>query len=765
MFGILVGATVLIPAVILLQRLTRGWISMRLRYSLWLIVALRLILPLNIGSSLFSVMNLAERVMPYAFENVSVVLNRGDVVKNENRRTYGDLAGGKVRRTGGDASDMETRTDLAGNAVGNDAGGDGKMQVAVMQAAETMKDAAEAMMDKMELMADGTGVRALDGVLRAESMAGQQAAWAVSTGMTAGGLLWLLWVAGMTVVGSYMLACQVRFVSYLHRERKAVMLDGLPEPWARRLSEKKIRLYEIAGLPSPCMAGRSIYITPQLWGDEGKLEHVLAHEYAHALQGDALWALVRSVLCVVYWFHPFVWAAAYAARQDSELACDERAIGLLGEQERFAYGRTLLGMVCEGHRRHSYDGVVMTMEGNAKRVKERISMIAKKGKRNRGVTALVMVTAVFMCGCAFTGAKAQETDGVAAQEVLEAAMAVEAEEVEHDESRMIQERFDEIENEKQETVEEKRYQSQEAEKREKAENLAIQKRLDEIEAEWIQVTQQEFEETLYGMDDTGLGTAKEVDRMEYYDFCFNGAECPMEDATWYLAARSEHWGIDFYGLYTDKFGCRGVKIMIDGDVNTFDMPWNPAMFQSSIQVLQAERTEDGSLRSFVFKICLKNDSYNEVWDLYVADRYDTGTIDLNSFGVAEYQEQFKDMAGFLVDQENQKVDLIYDGDVVAGSIDISEYTGYTVEGVVWDGSAAGFSGDNEGQLSFSTCIGLKLAETDEIQYHGLSVVRCPVDIGTWGERNFRLGNPSVDEEYVNSSLRTLDDRRGTDNAG
>ncbi|MFR6379526.1 MAG: M56 family metallopeptidase [Evtepia sp.] len=41
-----------------------------------------------------------------------------------------------------------------------------------------------------------------------------------------------------------------------------------------------------------------------------------------------------------------VWWAAILSRRDSETACDAGAIQRLGEQQRAAYGRTLLAMTC-----------------------------------------------------------------------------------------------------------------------------------------------------------------------------------------------------------------------------------------------------------------------------------------------------------------------------------------------------------------------------------------------------------------------------------
>ena len=58
MIEMIVTSSTLILATFLLRRLTNGKISMRLRYALWLAAALRLMLPVSVGESAVSVMNL-----------------------------------------------------------------------------------------------------------------------------------------------------------------------------------------------------------------------------------------------------------------------------------------------------------------------------------------------------------------------------------------------------------------------------------------------------------------------------------------------------------------------------------------------------------------------------------------------------------------------------------------------------------------------------------------------------------------------------------
>lgn len=61
MVFILVGATVLIVAVMTIRFLTKGQISMKLRYGLWLLVALRLMLPVRFGDNPYSAVSILRK--------------------------------------------------------------------------------------------------------------------------------------------------------------------------------------------------------------------------------------------------------------------------------------------------------------------------------------------------------------------------------------------------------------------------------------------------------------------------------------------------------------------------------------------------------------------------------------------------------------------------------------------------------------------------------------------------------------------------------
>ena len=209
------------------------------------------------------------------------------------------------------------------------------------------------------------------------------------------GLGWILGMCGMAV---WLAASNLRFWVMLRKKRIPLELD----------CKYPVFLVE-EGLVSPCLFGLfrpAVYLTPGTMESEDGLRHVLAHEETHGRQGDPVWALLRSVCLVVYWFDPLVWWAAAASKEDCELACDEGALKRLGEAERIPYGQTLLRLIPLQKNRRGVLLTATTMTSDKKRMKERIVRIAENKKMK--TAALCAMLAVVMCVCAvtFTGCTA-----------------------------------------------------------------------------------------------------------------------------------------------------------------------------------------------------------------------------------------------------------------------------------------------------------------------------------------------------------------------
>lgn len=764
MVEMMVTSSALIGAVLLLRKLTKGKISMRFRYALWLIVALRLMLPVSVASSPISVMNLFPKELRSAGRGMDAwadfaadaqtgkksgaqAAERSDALSDGGSALHTEGSGGIAQAEGnGDIAQAE-----GSGGIAHTEGNSGGVHTDEKDSAQNSED--------------GSTQAGMGSVLAA-------AKYSRIYDMGAAVALRAVWLAGILVMAGSMLFGQIRLLRYLYRNRSRVPVTELPGEWAGRFAAHKMSVWRLKGLPSPCLVGKSVYVSPQILKESDKLEHVLAHEYCHARQHDTVWAFLRSALVAVYWFHPLVWAAAYASKQDGELSCDEWAIWLVGEEQRFSYGKTLLYLISDGRERFRYSGIVMTMEDKESRMRERIAMIVKDKKNRKGAAAAVLAVSLLACGCAFTGAQDEaedEAQAVAAQgntddsEVMEEALQAQREELEALQAQ--QEELEALKRQLQQELEEL--------EKAKAERQAQQ----ELTAS--SAREEAFSAMLYGMDDTQLEKEETVDYQGYVQYEYGLDENPMQDGHWYLLHKEVNANIAFYGLYTEEYGFRGLKTLIGGDVNTFDVSWMPQGMPWSVQVL--EYAEDGLPRSFAFEICVENTSDSEIRKLYVADRYDTGHLDLYSFEQEDYWKQIKDMVKLELSDDGSEVYVIYEGDVVIGAIDtgLPELQGHTVKEAGWDENVTGYllnngkyvitsEGDSgyvmgeyagqgsgaaseESGITLLAAIGLKLDGPDGIWwYDDLNLLSFPVDVGTFGSRSFTLGTPAIASGLVHN---------------
>lgn len=193
----------------------------------------------------------------------------------------------------------------------------------------------------------------------------------------------------------------------------------------------KLKVYRADFLHSPCLFGLfkpAVYLNEKALADESALENVLTHEFCHYAHGDHLWSFVRCVLLAAYWFNPFVWMAAAMSRTDCELACDEAAVKTLGEENRIAYGKALVGMIEIKQAPAGLTCAATTMVSGKRGIEERIKMIADNRKTRAWAAAVLALVMVLAIGCTFgtAGQKEPVTDDEMTFAGLQLGMTTEA---------------------------------------------------------------------------------------------------------------------------------------------------------------------------------------------------------------------------------------------------------------------------------------------------------------------------------------------------
>lgn len=122
---------------------------------------------------------------------------------------------------------------------------------------------------------------------------------------------------------------------------------------------------------------------------EGQLKYVLEHEIVHIKRFDNLLKLISMTALCVHWFNPLVWVMFVLFNRDLELACDEKVLSILGENNKQAYAYTLINLAEQNAKLFS------TSSGFGKNaVEERIVSIMKYSRKtivSLGIAGLIFV--------------------------------------------------------------------------------------------------------------------------------------------------------------------------------------------------------------------------------------------------------------------------------------------------------------------------------------------------------------------------------------
>ncbi|MDE7359237.1 MAG: hypothetical protein K2N39_07415, partial [Lachnospiraceae bacterium] len=252
--------------------------------------------------------------------------------------------------------------------------------------------------------------------------------------------------------------------------------------------------------------------------------------------------------------------------------------------------------------------------------------------------------------------------------------------------------------------------------------------------------------------------SREFDVQSYYDWQRGkGGEKPEEG--WYLLCREDGGLIYLYGLYTEDFGFRGLKVRIGQDETNLDIPWCASLSNGNsgnIRIL--EYAENRWPRRFAWRLPAEESSTVEIWRLYSAYRYDTGMIALKTLTEEACLEWADAHLRFDVDQEAAKVHVTYDGDMVLGAIDISAYADWETEsvqivpdtvGVVLDdGGGENMADAGEEGLAVHLVAGLQFQGVEGLWFYGLPILTVQAVEDETSDSGFRLQSPRIDEHYV-----------------
>lgn len=368
---ILITSSVLIFVLLALRWVFAKRVSRVLIYGAWALVALRLLIPVQIGKIDFSILTSAKTVT----EAITQIEQR-PVSGQTKEEVYEDIVADYIEK------DQTVFIP--------------EVQEQIRQEISLGTVSREEILDKIQQARSDQEIFIPEVQAQVQQQV-EQTADPITLGQIAT-VVWLVGVGAMTV---WFVVVNLRHSRILRRNREKLACDS------------SIAVYVSEKVSSPCLMGLLrpvVYLTPASAAKEETCRHVLTHELTHYRHGDHIWSLVRCLCLCVYWFNPLVWVAAWCSRRDCELACDEGALKRLGSYERIAYGKSLLEVVSYASAPAHLMQTATAMNETKKQLKERVEFIVRKQKRSLVAAVSMVLVCVVVSGCAMSGPSAKEAE-------------------------------------------------------------------------------------------------------------------------------------------------------------------------------------------------------------------------------------------------------------------------------------------------------------------------------------------------------------------
>lgn len=208
---------------------------------------------------------------------------------------------------------------------------------------------------------------------------------------------WLVfaWVMGMAIYALYYLTGHLVFQSKVNKDgyvsTNAVIENAVHAMTEEMGISRQIRILVYANATSPMMIGllHPMLILPKENYTQEELHFILRHELTHCHRNDLWYKLLLLVANGVHWYNPIVWLMCREANADLEQSCDDAVLQDAAYMDRKLYTMTILNGISEQVRHEN--SLSTYFYGGKEELKQRFSNILDMKKRRFGKVALVAV--------------------------------------------------------------------------------------------------------------------------------------------------------------------------------------------------------------------------------------------------------------------------------------------------------------------------------------------------------------------------------------
>ncbi len=218
-------------------------------------------------------------------------------------------------------------------------------------------------------------------------------------------IFFFLWLTGALLLFVRKLTVYQSFVKYVDAGSRPLEDIGLLESFGHIMEQNQIKgavdLYVNSLVSSPLLIGflRPRIILPHTSLSESDFYYTALHELTHYRRRDMFYKWLSQLTVCLHWFNPCVYFMSREINRLCELSCDERVIATLSDNARKSYGTTLVNAVGAGG---SYKDTLasVTLHESKELLKGRLNAIMQYKKCSKPIKFITLLVTGFLLGAA-----------------------------------------------------------------------------------------------------------------------------------------------------------------------------------------------------------------------------------------------------------------------------------------------------------------------------------------------------------------------------
>ena len=218
-------------------------------------------------------------------------------------------------------------------------------------------------------------------------------------------IFFFLWLTGALLLFVRKLTVYQSFVKYVDAGSRPLEDIGLLENFGHIMEQNRIKgavdLYVNSLVSSPLLIGflRPRIILPHTSLSESDFYYTALHELTHYRRRDMFYKWLSQLTVCLHWFNPCVYLMSREINRLCELSCDERVIATLSDNARKFYGTTLVNAVGAGG---SYKDTLssVTLHESKELLKGRLNAIMQYKKCSKPIKFITLLVTGILLGAA-----------------------------------------------------------------------------------------------------------------------------------------------------------------------------------------------------------------------------------------------------------------------------------------------------------------------------------------------------------------------------